>query len=100
MTLSDAPPVGTFRPSASHLFESAARGFGRDVLAVILTGMGDDGVRGLRQVHRAGGRVIAQDEATSVIYGMPREAVRAGVVDEVVPLPEIAARLTAATRGA
>jgi two-component system chemotaxis response regulator CheB len=94
--LSTAPPVGSFRPSASHLFESAADAFGGAMIAVILTGMGDDGVSGLRAVHAAGGLVVAQDEATSVVYGMPREAMRAGVVSAVVPLADIAPRLVEA----
>lgn len=96
IVLSSAPPVGPFRPSASRLFESAAEAFGGRMIAVILTGMGDDGVSGLRAVHAAGGLVIAQDEATSVVYGMPREAARAGVVRTVLPLPEIAAHLVEA----
>ena len=96
IVLSSAPPVGSFRPSASRLFESAAEAFGGRMIAVILTGMGDDGVSGLRAVHAAGGLVIAQDEATSVVYGMPREAARAGVVRTVLPLPEIAAHLVEA----
>ena len=86
-------PVGTFRPSASYLFQSCAEVAGRNVLALILTGMGDDGVDGLRHVHRAGGRVLAQNEASSVIFGMPREAQRAGVVDQVIALDDIAKRL-------
>lgn len=93
IVLSTAPHVGSFRPSASFLFESAAAAFGAQVVAVILTGMGDDGVSGLRAVHAAGGLVIAQDEASSVVYGMPREAVRAGVVNTVLPLADIAPRL-------
>lgn len=91
--LDNAPPVGTFRPSASYLFASCAQNVGRGVLACILTGMGDDGVDGLREVRRAGGRVLAQDETSSVIYGMPREAARAGVVDLVVALDDVARRL-------
>ncbi len=98
VALSDAPPVGTFRPSASHLFESAGRALGRALVAVILTGMGDDGVSGLRVARGLGGEVVAQDEETSVIYGMPREAARAGVVDVVLPLPEIAPWLQRAAR--
>lgn len=90
IVLSNAPAVGSFRPSATHLFASAAAAFGERMVAVILTGMGDDGVTGLRAVHAAGGMVIAQDEATSVVYGMPREAARAGVVTNVLALPEIA----------
>ena len=93
IALSNAPAIGSFRPSATHLFQSAASAFGGRTIAVILTGMGDDGVAGLRAVHAAGGLVIAQDESTSVVYGMPREAARAGVVNVVLPLPEIASRL-------
>lgn len=93
IVLDNANPVGTFRPSATYLFRSAATNVGRGVLAVILTGMGDDGVEGLRDVRRQGGRIIAQDEASSVIYGMPREAHRAGVVDQVLPLDDVARRL-------
>ncbi len=93
IALSTAPAVGSFRPSATHLFESAASAYGGRMVAVILTGMGDDGVTGLRAVHAAGGLVVAQDEATSVVFGMPREAARAGVVTTVLPLPEIAQRL-------
>jgi two-component system chemotaxis response regulator CheB len=88
--LSSAPAIGSFRPSATHLFESAAEAYGGQVLGLILTGMGDDGVRGLRAVHAAGGLVVAQDEATSIVYGMPREAARAGVVNNVLALEDIA----------
>lgn len=95
IALSDAPAVGGFRPSATHLFESVARDFGASALAVILTGMGEDGVAGLRSVRQAGGRVIAQDERTSVVYGMPGAAVEAGLADAVLPIEAIAARLIA-----
>ena len=84
---------GGFRPSANALFESAARAHGSGVVALILTGMGNDGVIGLRQVRAARGFVIAQDEATSVVYGMPREAVADGTVDVVLPLEHIAPTL-------
>jgi len=93
VALSDAPPLGGFRPSGSHLFASAAGAYGRLVTAVILTGMGDDGVAGLRAVRAAGGRVIAQDEATSVVFGMPAAAIAAGLTDDVLPLDAVAARL-------
>lgn len=93
IALSAAAPIGGFRPSATALFASVARAYGPRAAAVILTGMGRDGVDGLRLVHESGGLVIAQDEATSVVYGMPREAVIAGVVNEVLPLQEIAPRL-------
>ena len=88
--LSEAPLIGSFRPSATHLFTSAAQAYGNRMIALILTGMGDDGVTGLRDVHAAGGVVIAQDEATCIVYGMPREATRAGVVNTTLALPDIA----------
>lgn len=91
--LDAGPALGTFRPSATWLFRSCAEQVGRATVAVILTGMGDDGVAGLRELHGAGGRIFAQDEASSVIYGMPREAYRAGVVDQVIPLDDVARRL-------
>lgn len=91
--LDNSPASGAFRPSASFLFRSVAESLGENALSVILTGMGDDGIAGLRAVKSAGGRVIAQDEASSVIFGMPREAIRAGVVDMVVPLDAMAQRL-------
>lgn len=93
VVLSDEPPLAGFRPSASHLFASAARAYGASLAAVILTGMGRDGVEGLRHAREAHALIIAQDESTSVVYGMPGEAVAAGVVDAVLPLPEIAPRL-------
>jgi two-component system chemotaxis response regulator CheB len=91
IAVSEAAPIGGFRPSASFLFETTARAFGPATLAVVLTGMGQDGVDGLRAVREVGGRIIAQDEASSVVYGMPGAAARAGVVDQVLPLREIAA---------
>jgi two-component system, chemotaxis family, protein-glutamate methylesterase/glutaminase len=93
VAVSDAPPVGGFRPSGTFLFESVARAFGPAALAVILTGMGDDGVAGLRAVRQAGGRVLAQDEETSVVFGMPGAAVAANLADAVLPLDHIAPRL-------
>ena len=93
VALADAPPLGGFRPSGTYLFESVARAYGAAGAAVILTGMGSDGVQGLRAVKAAGGQVVAQDEATSVVYGMPREAAMAGLVDDVLPLGTVAARL-------
>jgi two-component system, chemotaxis family, protein-glutamate methylesterase/glutaminase len=87
------PPVSGFRPSATYLFESAAREFGPGLVAVILTGMGSDGADGLLVAHAAGAYVIAQDETTSIVYGMAQEAVRRGAVDVIVPLAQIAPRL-------
>ncbi len=97
IALTSSAPVGTFRPSGSRLFASVATAVGERALAVILTGMGDDGVAGLLEVRRARGRVLAQDETSSVIYGMPREAVRAGIVDEVVSLQNLPGRLVELT---
>jgi two-component system chemotaxis sensor kinase CheA len=93
LALSDAPPVGRFRPSATFLFASVARAFGSAAAAVILTGMGDDGVEGLRAVRQAGGRVIAQDEESSVVFGMPGAAIAAGLADRVLAPEAIAAHL-------
>jgi two-component system chemotaxis response regulator CheB len=99
VVVSDAAPLNGFRPSGTYLFESAARAYGASVAAIILTGMGSDGVDGLKAVKAAGGRVLAQDEASSVVYGMPREAVAAGVVDAVLPLDDVAQYLMELTVG-
>jgi two-component system chemotaxis response regulator CheB len=96
--LTPAPPIGGFRPSANHLFESVARDYGPAALALILTGMGDDGVTGLRAVRKAEGQVIAQDEKTSIVFGMPGAAVAAGLASTVLPLDLIAPRLMALAR--
>jgi two-component system, chemotaxis family, protein-glutamate methylesterase/glutaminase len=88
--LTDQPPENGCRPSADVLFRSAAAAFGSELLAIILTGMGRDGTAGLGAIRRAGGYVIAQDEASSVVWGMPGSAVKAGVTDEVQPLDQIA----------
>jgi len=99
VVLSDAPALSGFRPSATYLFDSVGRGFGQAAVGVILTGMGEDGVAGLASLRREGGYVLAQDQATSIIYGMPRAAVDCGVVDEQLPLYQIAARLEEVVRG-
>ena len=85
--------MGGFRPAGSYLFDSVAAAYGSSVTAVILTGMGQDGVEGLRSIRRAGGRIFAQDEKSSVIWGMPGAAAAAGLPDLILPLEEIAARL-------
>jgi two-component system chemotaxis response regulator CheB len=79
-----------YTPSVDRLFESAAKAFGGDVLAVVLTGMGDDGRRGVQAIKEAGGGVIAESEKSAVIFGMPQQAIRTGVVDQVLALSEIA----------
>ncbi len=76
-------------PSVDRLFTSAAKQCGENLLAVVLTGMGDDGREGACQVRRAGGRVIAESEETAVIFGMPKQVIEAGVADKVLPLQEI-----------
>jgi two-component system chemotaxis response regulator CheB len=87
--LSDAPPVDTFKPSVTPLFASAARVYGARACGVLLTGMGRDGAEGLRAIKDAGGPTIAQDEATSAVFGMPRAAIELGAVDRVLPLDDI-----------
>jgi two-component system chemotaxis response regulator CheB len=89
--LTDLPPENGSRPAADVLFRSAAAVFGGNVVAVVLTGMLNDGTAGLRTLKRAGAYAIAQDEATSVVWGMPGSAVAAGLADEVLPLGGIAA---------
>ncbi|XXF77655.1 chemotaxis-specific protein-glutamate methyltransferase CheB [Myxococcaceae bacterium GXIMD 01537] len=86
-------PVGGFRPSGTHLFHSVSSIYGAGCVALILTGMGQDGLEGLRELHAAGGWVLAQDEETSIVYGMPGVVVAAGVADEVLPLERMARRL-------
>lgn len=88
-------PVSLQRPSGTILFASMARSLGPAALGVLLTGMGDDGADGLLQLRRAGGYTIAEDESTTVVYGMPAAACRLGAVCESLPLPEIAPRLRA-----
>jgi two-component system chemotaxis response regulator CheB len=87
-----SPPSAAdkYTPSVDRLFGSAAKCFGRDVLAVVLTGMGDDGRRGVTAVKSGGGSVIAESENTAVIFGMPQQAIRTGAVDQVLSLNDIA----------
>lgn len=92
------PRTGNSWSSATSLFDSVANAYGSSTLAVILTGMGRDGLAGLLAVKRAGGRVIAQDEETSVVFGMPGAAVEAGVADLVLPLGSIGPTMVELTR--
>jgi two-component system chemotaxis response regulator CheB len=96
--LTQRTPVSGFVPSATVLFESLAEVFGASALGVILTGMGQDGVSGLTALRRVGAPVIAQDEETSVVFGMPKAAIEAGLTTMVLPLPLIAARLAQLSR--
>ncbi|HEX2999714.1 MAG TPA: chemotaxis protein CheB, partial [Armatimonadota bacterium] len=86
----DGPLVSRHRPSVDVLFRSAARYGGRNVVGVIMTGMGDDGAKGMLEMKEAGAFTVAQDEASCVVFGMPAEAIRAGAVDRVLPLNRIA----------
>jgi two-component system, chemotaxis family, protein-glutamate methylesterase/glutaminase len=90
VVVADGPPVNRHKPSVDVLFQSAAGCAGRDALAVILTGMGNDGARGMKLMHEGGARTVAQDEASCVVFGMPMEAIRAGGVDDVLPLNKVA----------
>lgn len=98
--LSDAPPENFCRPAVDVLFRSAVSTYADRLLAVILTGMGRDGEKGARLVRDAGGEVIAQDEPTSVVWGMPGAVVTSGLADKVVPLDRVGAEVAASlTRG-
>ena len=88
--IKDGPLVSRHRPSVDVLFRSAARYAGANAVGVILTGMGDDGARGLLEMKEAGASTIAQDEATCIVFGMPNEAIKRGAVDTVLPLAAIA----------
>ena len=92
--LSNEPPVHSCRPAVDPLFRSIADAYGTGALAVVLTGMGHDGVQGCRRVREAGGQVLAQDEASSVVWGMPGIVVREGLADFVGSPEEIAAEIT------
>lgn len=89
----DGPTVNHHKPSVDVLFRSAASTAGKNAVGVIMTGMGDDGARGLRELHQTGAHTIAQDEASSVVFGMAKEAIRLGGVSEIVPLADIAERV-------
>jgi two-component system chemotaxis response regulator CheB len=98
--LDDGPRRRGCRPSVDHLLESAARLYDGRVLAAVLTGMGCDGLDGCRELKKRGGAVLAQSAAGCVVYGMPKAVSDAGLVDEMVPLEQMAARLSVWLRGA
>jgi two-component system chemotaxis response regulator CheB len=92
--VADGPPVNRHKPSVDVLFRSVADCAGPDVLAIMLTGMGDDGARGMKLLHDRGARTVAQDEASCVVFGMPMEAIRLGAVDEVLDITQVAGAIT------
>ncbi|MFZ4760749.1 MAG: protein-glutamate methylesterase/protein-glutamine glutaminase, partial [Burkholderiaceae bacterium] len=96
--VADGPPVNRHKPSVDVLFRSTADCAGRDALAIILTGMGDDGARGMKALHDRGARTIAQNEETCVVFGMPKEAIAMGGADAVLPLDRIAGEILAFDR--
>ena len=85
----DGPPVSRHCPSVDVLFRSAARFAGKNAVGIIMTGMGDDGAKGMKEMHDAGAWTVGQDEDSCVVYGMPKEAVKLGAVDKVLPLKSI-----------
>ena len=94
IALDDGPLVNYCRPAVDPLFRSAAAAWGPAALAVVLTGMGSDGAKGGAEIVAHGGSVIAQDEPTSVVWGMPGAAAHAGICSAVLPLDQIAPRIT------
>jgi two-component system chemotaxis response regulator CheB len=86
----DGPPVNRHKPSVDVLFRSASECAQRDVLGILLTGMGDDGARGMKVLHDGGAFTIAQNEETCVVFGMPKEAIKLLAVDEILPLEQVA----------
>jgi two-component system chemotaxis response regulator CheB len=87
------PPENSCRPAADVLFRSVSKVYGAHVLAVVLTGMGQDGLRGCEQIRAGGGQILVQDESTSVVWGMPGFVARAGLADQIVPLPQLPGEL-------
>lgn len=92
--LTNDPPENSCRPSVDYLFRSVAQVYGGNVVAVIMTGMGNDGSAGCRLLKQRGATIIAQNEATCVVYGMPREPIEDGIADVVAPLELIAPEIT------
>lgn len=98
VSIKDGPLVSRHRPSVDVLFRSAARFAGANALGIIMTGMGDDGARGLAEMKQSGAPTIAQDEATSVVFGMPKEAIARGAADKILPLDQLAFEIIKAGR--
>ena len=87
--MSDSSPVNNCRPAVDILFNSLAEDYGPRTVAVLLTGMGADGARGMKAIHEKGGRTVVQDQGSSIVFGMPGSAIEMGAVDEVAPLDKI-----------
>jgi two-component system chemotaxis response regulator CheB len=98
-TLTQEPPENSCRPAADVLFRSATEVFGDRLLAIVLTGMGQDGLRGCEDIRRRGGRILVQDQASSVVWGMPGFVAGKGLADEVLPLASIAAEIVRLCKG-
>lgn len=96
--VADGPLVNRHKPSVDLLFRSAAKYAGKNALGIIMTGMGDDGAVGMKEMHQAGARTIAQNEATCVVFGMPKEAIRLGGVDQVLSITDIPNAISAYCR--
>ena len=94
----DGEPVNRHRPSVDVLFRSVARTAGAHALGIIMTGMGNDGAHALKEMHDAGATTIAQDKASSIVFGMPMEAIKLGAVDYTLPLNQIAAAIVSYDR--
>ncbi len=93
VVISDDPPVNRHKPSVDVLFRSVAEISSGDMLAIMLTGMGDDSARGMKQLHDGGARTIAQDEVSCVVFGVPKGAIKLGVVDQVMPLERVSSAI-------
>jgi two-component system, chemotaxis family, protein-glutamate methylesterase/glutaminase len=97
--IQDGPPVNRHKPSVDVMFRSVAKYAGKNALGIIMTGMGDDGARGLKEMFDVGARTVAQDEQSCVVFGMPKEAIKLGAAEKIVPLSSIAGIIEAYGRG-
>mgnify|MGYP000903452428 CR=1 FL=1 len=93
------PPENSCRPAVDYLFRSLAEVYGASTLAVMMTGMGEDGFAACRQLHGIGARIMAQDEASCTVFGMPRGPILSGITDVVAPLDQLAGKIVEQVRG-
>ena len=93
LRLTEDPPENSCRPAVDVLFRSVAKAYGSKTIAVVLTGMGQDGMRGAEHIRAAGGQILVQDEASSVVWGMPGAVANAGLAEKILPLKELAAEV-------